>query len=299
MKNDDLEKIKVGMLVSYDYELLKNSIPRLYKDADSISLAIDYKLRTWSGNTIEIPASFFEWIKAFDIENKIVIYKDDFYDSKLTVKENDTRERNMLGEFMGEGGWHIQVDSDEYFLDFKSFCDDLRGLNIDKPVSICPRFFTLFKKLEDSFLYISGEKNHYPVATNFPAYDSYRSNLSIKKINLEHLVVHDSWGRSSSDLLLKLKNWSHKSDFDVMGYFKLWEAINKTNYKCVNYFHPISFNEWRHLKEIKADNIEELINNLYLDKIDIEFENDIILAAKQPLVAIVIEKIKQKWFNKG
>jgi hypothetical protein len=34
--------------------------------------------------------------------------------------ECDTRERNMLAKYMGEGGWHVQIDADEYFADFLS-----------------------------------------------------------------------------------------------------------------------------------------------------------------------------------
>lgn len=291
-------KIKVGFLVSYDYELLKISIPRIYKEADSITLAIDHKRRTWSGNSIEIPNTFFDWVKKIDIDNKIKIYEDDFYVPNLSTKENDTRERNMLGQRMGEGGWHIQVDSDEYFVDFHSFCNYLRQMKTDSFVSICPLFVTIFKKLENSILYISGNKNYYPVATNHPIYKSYRGNDTIQRIEIDHLIIHDSWGRSEKDLLLKLNNWSHKEDFDVMEYYHLWASINKTNYKCVNHFHPFIYNEWRHLSEIKGDEIDDFIKNISIEKIYSEYENELILASKQPLLSIIKEKIKNKFSKK-
>ena len=36
-----MKKNQVGFLVSYDYELLKNSLPRVYEESDTIILAID------------------------------------------------------------------------------------------------------------------------------------------------------------------------------------------------------------------------------------------------------------------
>ena len=90
MKN---KKIKVGFLVSYDYEFLKTSIPLVYHSADEIYLAIDINNNTWSGNKFQIHDSFFDWINKIDKNQKIKIYKDDFYDITLSSKENDTREK--------------------------------------------------------------------------------------------------------------------------------------------------------------------------------------------------------------
>ena len=61
-------KINVGFLVAYDYELLKTSIPLIYKEASSITLALDVNRQTWSGNTFKIDSSFFSWITTFDTE---------------------------------------------------------------------------------------------------------------------------------------------------------------------------------------------------------------------------------------
>ena len=71
-------KIQVGYLVSYDYELLKNSLPTIYKEADGVFLAIDKNRRTWNGEYFTINDSFFEWIREFDVDKIVVIYEDDF-----------------------------------------------------------------------------------------------------------------------------------------------------------------------------------------------------------------------------
>lgn len=111
------QNIKVGYLVSYDYQLMEYSLPTVYQCSDQIYLAIDKNRKTWRGNTYELPNTFFEWIKGVDKENKIHIYEDSFYFSNISPMELETRERNLLANFMGSGGWHIQIDVDEYFLD--------------------------------------------------------------------------------------------------------------------------------------------------------------------------------------
>jgi hypothetical protein len=119
---------KIGVLVTYDFELLKNSLPYYYEYADTISLAIDSERKTWSGGKFDIPASFFLCIKEFDTKNKISIYEDVFFIPGLSTIACDSRERTLLGKFMGNGGWHIQIDSDEYFLDFPKFLAQLRKI---------------------------------------------------------------------------------------------------------------------------------------------------------------------------
>ena len=88
--------IKVGYLVSYDYNMLLTSIKQLYDYVDGIFIAIDRDRKTWSGNNFELPQSFFDEIKLFDSKNKIEFYFDNFYISELLPIECETRERNML-----------------------------------------------------------------------------------------------------------------------------------------------------------------------------------------------------------
>ena len=116
-----MKKIQVGFLVSYDYELLKNSLPRVYEESDTIILAIDKERKTWNGDSFSINDSFFAWIKEIDILNKVSIYEDDFYVADLSTMECEVRERKMLSEKMGIGNWLIQLDADEYFIDFEGF----------------------------------------------------------------------------------------------------------------------------------------------------------------------------------
>ena len=121
-----MKKIQVGFLMSYDYEKLKYSIPPVYKEADTIYLALDNKQRTWKGNRFEIDKDFFTWIETFDTAKKIKIYRNNFYIPELSTLQNDTRERYLLAKEMGIGNWLIQVDADEIFIDFKGFVNTLK-----------------------------------------------------------------------------------------------------------------------------------------------------------------------------
>ena len=87
-----MNKIQVGFLVSYDYDLLKFAIPALYEDSDTIFLAIDKNRKTWKGENFDISPDFFEWIKTYDPNNKIVLFEEEFYISRQTPMECEIRE---------------------------------------------------------------------------------------------------------------------------------------------------------------------------------------------------------------
>ena len=91
-----MKKIHVGFLLSYDFDKLRLSIPPVYEHADKIFIAQDENFLTWSGNKFEVDSAFFEWLREIDTDNKIEIYKDNFYVPSLTPIQNDTRERHML-----------------------------------------------------------------------------------------------------------------------------------------------------------------------------------------------------------
>src|SRR5690606_41171415 len=72
-----------------------------------------FPTRRSSDLKFQVAPSFYDWLKEFDSEKKIQIYKDDFYIPELSAIENDTRERTLLSEKMGVGNWLVQVDADE------------------------------------------------------------------------------------------------------------------------------------------------------------------------------------------
>lgn len=258
-----MTKIKVGYLVSYDYEFLMTSLKQVYDYSDNIYLSIDKNRLTYSGNKIEIPNTFFEQIKIFDIKRKIHFHFDNFYISGLTPMESETRQRNLLLKEMGRG-WLIQLDVDEYVLNFKEVVGFLKKnallayMHSFFPVMIQGNWVSLVKKNENGFFVIN-KKERFNFITNYPHFTIARNNSNITKLFIEVDVVHQSWARAEEDILKKVMNWSHRDDFDTLKFMELWKSIDIKNYKKISNFHPLNPNLWDYMNFIKAKNIEDFI----------------------------------------
>lgn len=260
-----MNKIQVGFLVSYDFELLKNAIPQIYIESDSIFLAIDINRKTWNGASIIISQSFFDWIETYDTDKKITIYEDDFYEPELTTMQCEVRERKMLAKKMGVGNWIIQLDADEYFINFKKFVDFLKSKNhlLKNPekhrVQIYPFHVTLYKQLENGYLYVN-EATKTVVATNYPDYRVGRKTQG-KVIYTNSLILHESLSRNREDLVLKLSNWGHNTEVDLDGFMSKWDTVNESNYKTMSGFFFLEPSVWEHLDYIEGRNIQEVFEN--------------------------------------
>jgi len=253
--------VKVGFLVSYDFEYLKISLPRVYAHATEIYLAVDAERKTWSGGDYTIPNEFWSWIEEIDTEQKIKVYQDKFFVEGLTPMECDTRERNMLGKAMGRSDWYIQIDSDEFFHDFELFVSKLRHFMTSELITVNCRVITLFKELSSGFLAIDGSFETLSFATNNPVYDIARCNTTgNKQLNWDDLVYHQSWARDPAAIKFKLTNWSHKDDFNTESFFNLWFAIDEFNYLYLRDFHPLHPITWPRLKWIPR-NLIDILNS--------------------------------------
>ena len=267
-----MKKIQVGFLLSYDYEKLKKSIPPVYNAADNIFIAMDKDLRTWSGETFEVADSFFEWVKNFDVDNKIQFYKDDFYVSELKAIENDNRERHMLSLQMGIGNWLVQVDSDEYFFNFENFVKDLRKYDkyLDDPennnIQISAFLINLYKYTDGGILYVK-EPTRGIMATNFPNYKVAR-NTRKRIVYTHNLLLHESIARTEKELLQKFINWGHNIDIkDKDAFMNKWRTTNKSNYKKREDFFYIEPEKWKQLEFCEGQNVEEIGRNINLKDI--------------------------------
>ncbi len=274
-----MKKIHIGFLLSYDYEKLKLSIPPVYKFADKIFIAEDINKKTWSGNTFNVDKSFYEWIETFDTDKKIVFYRDNFYVPELTGIQMDTRERFMLSQQMGIGNWLVQIDSDEYFIDFENFVKKLKKYNylLDNPienrVQIAGFHIDIYKYLEDGLLYVKNTSK-FLVATNYPNY-KYARQTKERIIYVNSFTLHESLARSEEDLTYKINNWSHREDINPE-FLTKWKRANKDNFNEIEdvfYMNPTS--NWKKLGYIPTKDINEMkkyfdkdtdlkISNLYL-----------------------------------
>jgi hypothetical protein len=274
------EKIKVGFCVSYDWELLKKSLPLVYNEADLICLSIDKNRKSWSGLSYEIDESAFSnFVRQLDVDKKIEVYEDDFSIRNLSSIENDNRQRTLMAEKMGKGGWHIQVDSDEYFLNFKQFVDYLLAFTptpskSKKAVNICCSSISLIKKTSSGYLVVdntTAEQETMPFATNYPEYLSARRNSHFNHIS-PFFVIHETWARDEKQLRRKLDSWGHDNDFvNKESYFNLWQVLDEYNFQFIRSFHPLKPSVWHKLFFIRANDIDELIKKIpgtHLTKVD-------------------------------
>jgi len=256
-----MKKIHVGFLLSYDYDMLRASLPPVYAAADRIFLARDARLRTWRGSPFTIDPAFYEWLNAFDVDRKIEIYEDDFYLPALTSMENDTRERRLLAQRMGIGNWLIQVDADEYFIDFDKFVSGIRRYDsyLDDPERKKIQFFAfwlvIYKYTANGMLYVDRPMKS-AFATNYPNYKSGR-RTNERVIYLNDIVLHDSVARSESELRFKLANWGHNGDVNK-GFLNKWLAVDETNYRTMSDFYYIEPERWKHLNFLPANNLKEV-----------------------------------------
>src|SRR5262245_14657349 len=140
------KEIKVAFCAAYDWYFLKHSLPPVYKEADLILIAIDKDRISWAGKKFAIDEkAFADFLREIDTEGKIRLYEDDFHQPDLTPMENEVRQRNLMAKAMGEGGWHLQLDSDEYFVDFSGFVNYLKNLSVSRPINVVCPLLILFK----------------------------------------------------------------------------------------------------------------------------------------------------------
>jgi hypothetical protein len=277
--------IKVGYCVAYDWKLLEYSIPSIYDFADVICLSIDKDRISWSGNSFSWDNNEFNiLIEKLDPKGKMKIYEDDFHLPELKPMENEVRQRNMIAEFMGKGGWHLQLDTDEFFLNFEAFVSYLLKCSFSKQFNVSCPWITLYKQDDDGFYYIKPDsfKNieFIQIATLYPDYKYGRRNGNFNLLT-DFAILHLSWARSEAEIWEKLNNWGHKDDFDVTTYFNKWKNLNKSNYKNYSNFHHIQPEIWPRIDFISARSVNELLFNakddlkLPISKLDLIKSNSI------------------------
>jgi hypothetical protein len=258
--------IKLAILISYDYAYIYHSLPLLYEAADEITIAIDQDRITWSGKPFLFDEKVIDWIRSIDTSKKIKIYEDHFYKEGLTTMQNDTRERTMVAEFMGDGGWHVQIDADEYFPEFKKFVQYLKEEvsllenAANDPVDVYLFWTTLFKQTDTGFVYIKDSAESFPAATNKPVYTAARQTGS-RPHYANFVVFHQSWARTPEEIGTKINNWSHSADFNVADYFTFWQSVNESNYRLLKNIHPVTPKAWKKLGFIPSKDVTGFITN--------------------------------------
>ncbi len=293
-----ISKIKVGICIAYDWEMLKLSLPIVYNEVDTICLSLDIDRKTWAGNTFDFDSkSFYKYVNEIDTQNKIIIYEDDFFIDTASTMKNEVYQRNKMAEKLGKGGWHIQIDVDEYFTEIKSFVNFLKKKHDflkNKDINICLPIYTMFKKTNHGFFFVKGKPEWFSIATNNPSYSFGRRNGYFNLL-FDSPIIHQSWAREESEILQKIKNWGHKDDFDTQSFFRKWKSLSVQNYLDWENFHPIEEGVWEKLILIKGDNIQDLIkDNKLLQKLKSYSKLEILLKNNK-VFSKIMQLLRIKW----
>ncbi|PIQ22096.1 MAG: hypothetical protein COW65_05215 [Cytophagales bacterium CG18_big_fil_WC_8_21_14_2_50_42_9] len=258
--------IKVGYCVAYDWRMLQNSIPPVYNQADIICLSIDRNRQSWTGESFSWDEDAFQMlISELDPLKKIKIYEDAFYNPDLLPMQNEVNQRNKIAAFMGEGGWHIQLDTDEYFTDFPGFVNYLKEYKSNRKVNICCPLINLYKITAGGILWIKpnsfSQVEYIQIATQYPDYEYGRRNGNFN-ILTKFPILHQSWARSENEIWEKLKNWGHAKDFDIKRYFLQWKQVDSTNYTSYKNFHHLYPETWPALELKRTDDKVDLFSSV-------------------------------------
>ena len=266
------KKVNVGFCVAYDWEYLKISLPLIYDFADRICLALDKDRISWSGRAYQLNfPEFQKAIRKIDVDNKILIYEDSFYVEGLSSMENESRERFLLNKFFEERAWMVQLDVDEYFLNFRDFSSILKNFLPNNDVNIwCPTI-NLIKKLEDGYVYGVYEKfgdfSGASVASNGCRYLYGRVN-DYRNIKLPFYIINQTQARSEEELRTKLMSYGHSDEPNILETIDRWRELDRQNYKSImidSAWNGIFGNQLLKLEFAASENIEDLIK-IFRDK---------------------------------
>lgn len=289
-----MNRIYVGFCIAYDWHLLRHAIPAVYDRADVICLSIDSEHRSWADKPFEWNESAFrDFVKSVDPGNKIRVIEGSFHHADSTPKQNEKRQRDFIAASLGPDGWHIQLDCDEYFLDFAGFADHLINLPPRrKPYNVCCSLITLIKKVEGGFLYVSPRKKkdleYIQIASLTPSYEYGRRNGYFNRFTA-FSIVHQSWARERDEIIQKLNNWGHLTDFNPGTFIKFWDSLTVDNYKTFRNIHPIKPPVWPALEFGAGDTVEAFMEELQrkehvrLSDFDLALRNSQIVAKLRSL----------------
>lgn len=254
--------LSVGFLFAYDGSYLRQSLPAIYTYSDHILICMDSQCVTLTGNRYEEDTAILEWLSLFDSEKKIRWVKEPFFQDGLSPQQVVMRMRNEMLRQMPESDWYIQLDTDEYFLDFGGFRQWLEQTGKRPvPTLVQVAWKTMFKQVGKGFLMIGGRKECIGVAINIPENTGERQHEQAAREEAPFTLLHQSWARSEHEIRQKIANWSHARDFDGKAFFRTWQQCGSGNYRFYRNFHPIYGPNWEYLEWVEAAGINELLSH--------------------------------------
>lgn len=241
--------ISLAMPIAYDYRYFYRALDSAYEIADEIVVGLDRDRLSWSGKPFTLDeAELREQIRLKDTRGIVRVIEDDFH-SQPSPMANDAGERNVLSRHCRPGNWIIQIDSDEQMINARDFRAWLA--RADRTKDVQAKWITVFKTFGDQCLVVNEPDGRVSVGTTEPGQYVNARETGRPKVPSNLILLHFSWGRTREELAQKLTNWSHSQDFDVAKFLQLWDALDLTNFRQVQNFHPLYPPLWRNLSLVR------------------------------------------------
>jgi hypothetical protein len=272
-------KISVISLISYDADMLIDSIKTYYKYVDEIVLGLDINRISWSLNTFKFDENkLFSELEALDVDNKIVIIEDNFHRSRSPI-ENDTHERNFLKDKCSND-LILSFDADEYLINAKEFFIDFLPLVKDyTDIELMFTWFLPYKEVEDGYLIISDENRQnifkqdvqgFTANKKLHTYTYCRWTNAPKKILSPLAIFHKSFCRTQAELDNKINNFGHSIESKKDPFYATQRLVNKDNYTQLRNFKTSNMGpQWPALMYVH----KELLNSYLSDQARLIYEN--------------------------
>jgi hypothetical protein len=296
-----MEPIKVGFCVAYDWKLLQYSLPLIYQEASEICLSVDIERISWSGNRFSWDETGFRsLVSGIDRDGKIRVVEADFHCRHLSPMENELLQRRYMADCLGSGGWHVQLDADEFLLNFNQFVHYLRDLRTARRVNVSCPWITLYKQDASGFFYVHprrfAEVEFIQIASRHPSYTYGRRN-GYFNIHAPFPILHLSWARTEGEVWEKLCNWGHSADFKAEAAFKAWKDLDRNNYALYRNFHYLGASVWPRLGYLEGETVEAMIARagalqLPLSSLALALQNSIWVSRAKSLARAINHRLR-------
>lgn len=264
-------KISALSLISYDANLLPDSINSYYNYVDEIVLGLDSDRISWSRKPFSFNEELlFDTLSTIDIDNKISIIEDNFHRSNVPI-DNDTHERNYL-KANCDNDLVLSFDADETLVNAKDFFVDYLPLVKNyKEIELMFTWFLIYKELDSGYLVIADEnRDHifkgdiqgFSANKKLHTYHYCRWTNADKKILSPLAIKHLSFCRTDSELKDKINNFGHSAESLQDPFYDVQKTINMGNYKNLKNFKTHGAGEqWPTLKFIPKTELNTYLKN--------------------------------------
>jgi hypothetical protein len=259
-------KKSVISLISYDANLLVDSIASYYRYVDEIVLGVDQDRISWSGNRFYFDEDkLWKALKNIDVDNKIVIIEDNFHRSKVPI-ENDTNERNFLKNNCSHD-WVFSFDADEILVNAKEFFIDFCPIVQDyEDIELMFTWFLMYKKVENGYLVISDETGNHIFNKDIQGFTAHRDLNTFtycrwtnaeKKILSPLAIKHFSFCRDDAELNKKINNFGHSIESKKDPFYETRKLVNSQNYTQLKNFKTSGMGaQWPSLQLIPFEQVD-------------------------------------------